>query len=188
MESHGLPDKIHLSPTAFRALQHQGFDIVERGEIEVKGKGEMTTYFLRQNPRASENEIMGHTEENLGNSDGDGALGSANGNSVVVMKYADCQELVPSTEVEDGPDIQAEKQGDPHLAACWPTTPSLLDCSSHAPGTPFVYGLPLSLPSCSATAKQQEELVKLRQAGVLNAITPMENICKRKTNHHFPIS
>lgn len=55
-----------------RALQHQGFDIVERGEIEVKGKGKMTTYFLRQNLCASENEIMGLTEDILGNVDSDG--------------------------------------------------------------------------------------------------------------------
>ncbi|XP_060092617.1 guanylate cyclase soluble subunit beta-2-like [Heteronotia binoei] len=106
MESHGLPDKIHISPTAFRALQHQGFDIAERGEIEVKGKGKMTTYFLRQNLCASENEIMGHMEDNLGNTDDDDALRNDGGNNVVAMKYADCQELVPSTEVEYGPDIQ----------------------------------------------------------------------------------
>nr|XP_056712866.1 guanylate cyclase soluble subunit beta-2-like [Euleptes europaea] len=106
MESHGLPDKIHVSPTAFRALQHQGFDIVERGEIEVKGKGKMTTYFLRQNLCATENEIMGRAEENLGNIDGDDALESQGGNDVIVMKYADCQELLPFKEVEHGRDIQ----------------------------------------------------------------------------------
>uniref|UniRef100_A0A8D2CLK4 guanylate cyclase n=1 Tax=Sciurus vulgaris TaxID=55149 RepID=A0A8D2CLK4_SCIVU len=59
MESHGLPNKVHLSPTAYRALENQGFEIVERGEIEVKGKGKMTTYFLIQNLNATEDEIMG---------------------------------------------------------------------------------------------------------------------------------
>ncbi|XP_023573023.1 guanylate cyclase soluble subunit beta-2 [Octodon degus] len=59
MESHGLPDKVHLSPTAYRALENQGFEIIERGEIEVKGKGKMTTYFLIQNLNATEDEIMG---------------------------------------------------------------------------------------------------------------------------------
>uniref|UniRef100_A0A8D0GNM2 guanylate cyclase n=1 Tax=Sphenodon punctatus TaxID=8508 RepID=A0A8D0GNM2_SPHPU len=59
MESHGLPDKIHLSPKAFSALQDKGFEIVKRGEIEVKGKGKMATYFLRQNLHMTENEIMG---------------------------------------------------------------------------------------------------------------------------------
>uniref|UniRef100_A0A7M4E2R0 guanylate cyclase n=1 Tax=Crocodylus porosus TaxID=8502 RepID=A0A7M4E2R0_CROPO len=63
MESHGLPNKIHLSPTAFRALQNCGFEIAERGEIEVKGKGKMNTYFLRRNLHATEDEIMGRAEE-----------------------------------------------------------------------------------------------------------------------------
>uniref|UniRef100_A0A4X2LR14 guanylate cyclase n=1 Tax=Vombatus ursinus TaxID=29139 RepID=A0A4X2LR14_VOMUR len=69
MESHGLPNKVHLSPTAYRyALENRGFEIVERGEIEVKGKGKMTTYFLIQNLQVTENEIMGRTEnlENKG--------------------------------------------------------------------------------------------------------------------------
>ncbi|KAL1780985.1 guanylate cyclase soluble subunit beta-2 isoform X3, partial [Sigmodon hispidus] len=59
MESHGLPNKVHLSPTAYRALENKGFEIVERGEIEVKGKGKMTTYFLIRNLNATEEEIMG---------------------------------------------------------------------------------------------------------------------------------
>ncbi|XP_052588952.1 guanylate cyclase soluble subunit beta-2-like [Peromyscus californicus insignis] len=59
MESHGLPNRVHLSPTAYRALENKGFEIVKRGEIEVKGKGKMTTYFLIQNLNATEDEIMG---------------------------------------------------------------------------------------------------------------------------------
>ncbi|XP_073439441.1 guanylate cyclase soluble subunit beta-2-like [Dendrobates tinctorius] len=59
MESHGVPDKIHLSPTSFNALKLQDFEIVERGVIEVKGKGKMRTYFLLKNLHLSEEEIMG---------------------------------------------------------------------------------------------------------------------------------
>ncbi|XP_051782585.1 guanylate cyclase soluble subunit beta-2 [Erpetoichthys calabaricus] len=59
MESHGVPDKIHLSPTAYSALKKKVFEIHERGEIEVKGKGKMSTYFLIQNLELSEDEIMG---------------------------------------------------------------------------------------------------------------------------------
>ncbi|XP_038672704.1 guanylate cyclase soluble subunit beta-2-like isoform X4 [Scyliorhinus canicula] len=59
MESHGIPNKIHLSPSAFRALKDKNFEIHERGEIEVKGKGKMCTYFLIRNLVASENEILG---------------------------------------------------------------------------------------------------------------------------------
>lgn len=33
--------------------------MTERGEIEVKGKGKMHTYFLVRNKAATENEIMG---------------------------------------------------------------------------------------------------------------------------------
>ncbi|ELU08873.1 hypothetical protein CAPTEDRAFT_19651 [Capitella teleta] len=46
MESHGLPGKIHLSPTTTRALQDKGYKMDERGTIEIKGKGMMTTHFL----------------------------------------------------------------------------------------------------------------------------------------------
>ncbi|CAI9578512.1 unnamed protein product [Staurois parvus] len=62
MESHGVPDKIHLSPTTFQALKHKDFDIVERGVIDVKGKGKMNTYFLIKNLALSEEEIMGMPE------------------------------------------------------------------------------------------------------------------------------
>ncbi|KAM8977602.1 guanylate cyclase soluble subunit beta-2-like [Pelodytes ibericus] len=62
MESHGVPDKIHLSPTTYNCLKHFGFEIVERGDIEVKGKGEMHTYFLLRNLHVSEPEIMGRSQ------------------------------------------------------------------------------------------------------------------------------
>ncbi|KAK1168463.1 guanylate cyclase soluble subunit beta-2-like [Acipenser oxyrinchus oxyrinchus] len=60
MESHGLPDKIHLSPSAYGALKDKGFECIDRGEIEVKGKGKMHTYFLAGNLNATDGEIMGH--------------------------------------------------------------------------------------------------------------------------------
>ncbi|XP_051535348.1 guanylate cyclase soluble subunit beta-2-like [Myxocyprinus asiaticus] len=59
MESHGLPDKIHLSPSVYQALRDKGYEIEERGEIEVKGKGRMQTYFLQRNLKTTESEIMG---------------------------------------------------------------------------------------------------------------------------------
>ncbi|XP_041120476.1 guanylate cyclase soluble subunit beta-2-like [Polyodon spathula] len=60
MESHGLPDKIHLSPSAYGALKDKGFECIDRGEIEVKGKGKMRTYILAGNLTATDGEIMGH--------------------------------------------------------------------------------------------------------------------------------
>ncbi|XP_032068429.1 guanylate cyclase soluble subunit beta-2-like isoform X2 [Thamnophis elegans] len=74
MESHGLPDKIHISSTTFKALPPQVFETVERGTIEVKGKGKMTTYFLKQNLSATEDEIMGRFEETFRNLHSNGNL------------------------------------------------------------------------------------------------------------------
>ncbi len=45
MESHGEPSRIHVSPTT-RALLGDRFRFADRGEIAVKGKGPMATFFL----------------------------------------------------------------------------------------------------------------------------------------------
>ncbi|NEP13534.1 MAG: PAS domain S-box protein [Symploca sp. SIO2C1] len=45
MESHGLAGKIHLTATTYKHLQDK-YLFEHRGKIPVKGKGEMTTYFL----------------------------------------------------------------------------------------------------------------------------------------------
>lgn len=48
-------------------LKDAGFNIQKRGQIEVKGKGQMNTYFLLGNLLVSEDSIMGrnclHTED-----------------------------------------------------------------------------------------------------------------------------
>ncbi|XP_041482647.1 guanylate cyclase soluble subunit beta-2-like isoform X2 [Lytechinus variegatus] len=59
MESHGLPSKIHLSDNTYRCLEGHSFRFSERGEIMVKGKGMMKTYFLEENGGASLDQIMG---------------------------------------------------------------------------------------------------------------------------------
>ncbi|XP_077059758.1 guanylate cyclase soluble subunit beta-2 [Siphateles boraxobius] len=60
MESHGVPDHIHVSPFTYSVLKDKGiFEIAERGEIEVKGKGLMRTYFLLKNLQKSDEQIMG---------------------------------------------------------------------------------------------------------------------------------
>ncbi|KAM9319870.1 guanylate cyclase soluble subunit beta-2-like [Gastrophryne carolinensis] len=69
MESHGVPDKIHLSPTTFQELKHTDFEITERGVIDVKGKGKMNTYFLIKNNNLSEEEIMGKSKHDNSNPD-----------------------------------------------------------------------------------------------------------------------
>lgn len=49
----------------FRCLKYKNFEMSERGEIEVKGKGKMHTYFLIRNKTATENEIMGRPMKDL---------------------------------------------------------------------------------------------------------------------------
>lgn len=45
MESHGVPGRIHTTEAVFKALNHR-YLFECRGEIDVKGKGPMKTYFL----------------------------------------------------------------------------------------------------------------------------------------------
>lgn len=45
MEFHGLPGHIQVTDTTYEFLKHK-YTLQSRGIIEVKGKGEMTTYFL----------------------------------------------------------------------------------------------------------------------------------------------
>jgi len=46
MESHGLPGCIQVTESTYQFLRDK-YLFEERGVIEVKGKGEMTTYFLK---------------------------------------------------------------------------------------------------------------------------------------------
>jgi adenylate cyclase len=45
MESHGQPGRIHVTARTQGRLQSE-YEFESRGEIEIKGKGRMTTYFL----------------------------------------------------------------------------------------------------------------------------------------------
>lgn len=45
MESHGMPDRVHISKALARRLEDK-FNLTARGPIEVKGAGLMETYFL----------------------------------------------------------------------------------------------------------------------------------------------
>ena len=47
MESNGLPERIHLSDDTYkRLINREQYIFEDRGEIAVKGKGSMRTYFL----------------------------------------------------------------------------------------------------------------------------------------------
>ncbi|NER32932.1 MAG: PAS domain S-box protein [Oscillatoria sp. SIO1A7] len=45
MESHGIPGTIQLTEDTYQRLQER-YVLSKRGEIDIKGKGQMTTYFL----------------------------------------------------------------------------------------------------------------------------------------------
>lgn len=45
MESHGIPGKIQISSETYERIKHK-FILEKRGNIPIKGKGEMTTYLL----------------------------------------------------------------------------------------------------------------------------------------------
>ena len=45
MESHGEPSRIHVSPTT-RALLGEAFRFADRGEVSIKGRGALHTFFL----------------------------------------------------------------------------------------------------------------------------------------------
>lgn len=54
MQSHGVPGKIQITDTTYRLLQDE-FVCEPRGQVTVKGKGEMETWFLvGEKPTASE--------------------------------------------------------------------------------------------------------------------------------------
>jgi adenylate cyclase len=45
MESHGLPNQIHLTASTYECLRGK-YDLAERGEVDLKGKGIVKSYFL----------------------------------------------------------------------------------------------------------------------------------------------
>jgi adenylate cyclase len=53
MESHGVPNEIQVSHASFMRLSDK-FVLDSRGAIEIKGKGQMETYFLRGERRAGD--------------------------------------------------------------------------------------------------------------------------------------
>ncbi|MEG5061456.1 adenylate/guanylate cyclase domain-containing protein [Microcoleus sp. A2-C5] len=58
MESHGIPGRIQVSFYTYDLLSDK-YEFEERGLIEIKGKGEMRTYFMTGRKIASEMEIVG---------------------------------------------------------------------------------------------------------------------------------
>ncbi len=49
MESHGLPGEVHITADIAKVLG-DGYELHPRGELEIKGRGSMPTFFLRRRP------------------------------------------------------------------------------------------------------------------------------------------
>jgi adenylate cyclase len=58
MESHGITGRIQVSHYTYKLLPDK-YEFEDRGEIEIKGKGQMQTYFLTGRKTASEIEVAG---------------------------------------------------------------------------------------------------------------------------------
>ncbi|KAH0621303.1 hypothetical protein JD844_022445 [Phrynosoma platyrhinos] len=53
MDSTGVPDRIQVTTDMYQVLTVNNYQLECRGVVKVKGKGEMTTYFLNEGPPAS---------------------------------------------------------------------------------------------------------------------------------------
>ncbi|KAM6349138.1 adenylate cyclase type 5 isoform 1-T1 [Alca torda] len=53
MDSTGVPDRIQVTTDMYQVLAANSYQLEYRGVIKVKGKGEMTTYFLNEGPPIS---------------------------------------------------------------------------------------------------------------------------------------
>uniref|UniRef100_A0A673N719 adenylate cyclase n=1 Tax=Sinocyclocheilus rhinocerous TaxID=307959 RepID=A0A673N719_9TELE len=53
MDSTGVPDHIQVTTDLYHVLERKGYQLECRGLVKVKGKGDMTTYFLNSGPVCS---------------------------------------------------------------------------------------------------------------------------------------
>uniref|UniRef100_A0AAZ3QX96 Adenylate cyclase type 6 n=1 Tax=Oncorhynchus tshawytscha TaxID=74940 RepID=A0AAZ3QX96_ONCTS len=53
MDSTGVPDCIQVTTDLYHVLVNKGYQLDHRGLVKVKGKGEMTTYFLTSGPNGT---------------------------------------------------------------------------------------------------------------------------------------
>ncbi|XP_069790876.1 adenylate cyclase type 5 isoform X2 [Narcine bancroftii] len=53
MDSTGVPDRIQVTTDMYQVLSAESYRLEYRGLVKVKGKGEMSTYFLNEGPSSS---------------------------------------------------------------------------------------------------------------------------------------
>ncbi|XP_045162281.2 uncharacterized protein LOC123527053 [Mercenaria mercenaria] len=112
MKSNGLPDRIHISEPTFKILNKTGFfTILPRGKIEVKGKGEMSTYWLIEaiRPRdiscseyklPGEVDVSAETESTEFTSNASKAQGGTSKNMRISTKLKKISSIVEPTKVK----------------------------------------------------------------------------------------
>jgi class 3 adenylate cyclase len=68
MDSSGIPGRIQVTEETKQILEREGFEFECRGEINVKGKGLMTTYFLKNPNNFDNSTIMSTTKRHRSSS------------------------------------------------------------------------------------------------------------------------
>ncbi|XP_069581315.1 atrial natriuretic peptide receptor 1-like [Brachyistius frenatus] len=94
MESTSLPQKIHTSSETYLALiKDHAYDLQLRGEIEVKGKGKMNTYWLigHKNFSVQNDSLVCHWNPNMARKKkpAPGSLGSVGNSSATVQSLGE---------------------------------------------------------------------------------------------------
>ncbi|EFJ46683.1 guanylyl and adenylyl cyclase family member [Volvox carteri f. nagariensis] len=104
MESHGLPGKIHISEAAYnRIVDKDKYAVRERGNIAVKGRGNMTTYLIGG---TNDDWLLRHTSLDL---QVDGVSGHLrDGSFIVTASGRSAESLAPSRTGG----MEAIKEGD----------------------------------------------------------------------------
>ncbi|XP_041470939.1 guanylate cyclase soluble subunit beta-2-like [Lytechinus variegatus] len=92
MESHGVPGKVHISPSTYRAIKGKGFETEARGGTEIKGKGRMMTHFVTSRTNQANDDSSASEEEADDQSSSDD-----NGIHVPVI----INEPIPTTNIEE---------------------------------------------------------------------------------------
>ncbi|XP_067655026.1 atrial natriuretic peptide receptor 2-like isoform X2 [Haliotis asinina] len=91
MESTGFPMKIHLSSAAHDKLvsRFAGYHFYDRGEIPVKGKGTMNTFFLTR--RDGFTKVLPHADQDApGSARGTRRTSPSNGHPILLPSLSDC--------------------------------------------------------------------------------------------------
>ncbi|KAM3617288.1 uncharacterized protein V6R79_004220 [Siganus canaliculatus] len=107
MESTSLPQKIHTSSETYLALvKDNAYELQLRGEIEVKGKGKMNTYWLvgHRNYSVQNDSLVCHWNPNMSRKKKTvaGSQGSVGNSSLTVQSLSENSSL-PSTEYNPTP-------------------------------------------------------------------------------------